>query len=76
MPASASATDAALMPAALVPASACRISTKMSTAERGYSASRTTPSSASRLTLDISMLRLSGPGLFRSSTENAAMLYL
>ncbi len=37
---------------------------------------RTTFSRASEMILEISMVLLSGPGLFLSLTENACMLYL
>ena len=75
IPASARATAAALIPAVLVPASACRTSTKTSITDRGKKLVRITGSRASRLTLDSSYDLRSGPGRFRSSTEKEAMLY-
>src|SRR5438445_2043064 len=75
IPASASATDAAVRPAHRVPASAWRTSMKMSTEVRGNCSTNTTEANASEITFEISTDRRSGPGRFRSVTENGAMLY-
>jgi len=48
----------------------------MSIVDLGNCSVNITGSTASRLTLDTSVLRLSGPGRFLSSTEKDAMLYL
>jgi len=76
MPASASATPAAVRPAHLVPASAFRTSMFTSIAALGNFSNKITFAKASEMTFEISLLRLSGPGLFLSSTLKAAMLYL
>src|SRR2546425_2242340 len=75
IPASARATLAAVSPAHRVPASAWRTSMKMSTDVRGNCSTNTTLANASEITLLISTDRRSGPGRFRSVTENGAMLY-
>ena len=75
MPASASATEAAVIPAHLVPASAANISISTRILERGNLSTKTTDSSASAVTFEISRdLRLN-PGLILSLVENGAMLY-
>ena len=76
MPASASATPAAVRPAHRVPASASNTSIFTSIADLGKCSVKTTFSKASEITLEISLLLLSGPGRLRSSTLKAAILYL
>ena len=74
IPAWARATDAAVKPTHLVPASAVRISISIRIFDRGYISRSTTLSSASAVTLLISRLRRLKPGLIRSVVENGAML--
>ena len=76
IPASASATAAAVIPAHLVPPSASMISIEISTIDLGKDSSIKAGLRASAAILEISLDLLSGPGLLRSSTENGAILYL
>ncbi len=48
---------------------------KTSMLARGNCSTKTTEVNASEMTLEISVERRSGPGRFRSPTENEAMLY-
>ena len=76
IPASANATAAAVIPTHRVPASAARISISTRIFERGNLSTRTTLSSASAVTLLISLERRLKPGRILSLVENGAMLYL
>jgi len=76
IPALASATDAAVIPAHLVPASAWITSMFTSTIHFGKFSNIKAGSNAPCVTLPISTPLLLGPGLFLSSTANEAILYL
>ncbi|VVB61375.1 Uncharacterised protein [uncultured archaeon] len=76
IPASASATAAAVSAVTLVPASACTISISILIMVFGSSSTKIAGSSASFMTFEISIERLSYPGFFLSPTEKGIMLYL
>ena len=76
IPASTSATEAAVMPAHLVPPSDCRISMKTSIPARGYNSVNIEGSKATRVTLESSLSRLEGAGRFLSVVEKGAIWYL
>jgi len=75
-PASATATDDAVRLAILVPASASSTCMNTSTSALGSFSSTIAEERASETTFDISMVLLSGPGRFLSSTEYPDILYL